>query len=231
MTYYKANTTVDSLTAALNVISTPSQQSSKVVDTALAINYMANGGGGNYSNDVPFPTQQIGDDINDFVIEATTSIIVPSAGQWTFGVNSDDGFQLVLSRNGINYTSQFASGRAAANTLTTFNLPSAGQYSARLVMFERAGGASVELFAAQGAHATFNASAFDLIGDTVNGGLAAQRSVPSGPNAPHRTNIASAMSGVNASAYLRIPFTVADVGAIESLKLKMRYDTTALLHT
>jgi hypothetical protein len=38
------------------------------------------------------------------------------------------------------------------------------------------------------------------------------------------TNIKTAMSGINATAYVRIPFTVADVSQLQSLTLKMKYD-------
>jgi len=186
--------------------------------TAPVVNYLGSGTSANFANDLPFPTQTIGADFDDFAIEATSSIIVPSAGNWTFGVNSDDGFLLELTRDGVVFTSQFAGPRGPANTLATFNLPSAGSWSARLVMFERGGGAQVEFFAAPGSFTSFSAGAFRIVGDTASGGLEARRGLTVA------TNVQTVMLGINASAYVRIPFNVTDPATFESLSLKMRYD-------
>ncbi len=222
--YYKSNIEVGDMNTALSVIANPGQQVFHVSERIPTINYLGNGGGGNYGNDAPFPTQSIGDDINDFVIKATSQITIPSAGNWSFGVNSDDGFRLTLSRNGINYVVEYPFQRGPADTIGTVNLPAAGDYDATLVMYERAGGASVELFAAPGSIANWNATDFDLVGDTLHGGLASSIVVPAGPNSPLRTDIAAMMSGVNATAYVRIPFTVSNPSSLDSLRLRMRYD-------
>ena len=74
----------------------------------------------------------------------------------------------------------------------------------RLVFFERGGGAEVELFAAPGAHGTFNSN-FDLVGDVANGGLAT-----TGFGGAVQTNVQCQMlRNVNSSLWTRIPFTVA----------------------
>ena len=96
--------------------------------------------------------------------------------------------------------------------------------------FENEGGQSVELYAALGQFGAFDYAAFDLVGDTANGGLAVQ-SIPVGSGggagiyAPViQTNVETAMKGVNASAYVRLPFTIADLSQYNSLTLKMKYD-------
>ena len=38
-----------------------------------------------------------GADINDFVTQATGIVTIPTAGDWTFGVNSDEGFRVTIS--------------------------------------------------------------------------------------------------------------------------------------
>ena len=224
VTYYKTNTALDDLATALNVIATPALQTNSVTTREPWINYLGSGSGAHYGNDLPFPTQEIGEDINDFIVRATTSITVPTAGTWTFGVNSDDGFRLTLSRDGVDYVSEFAGLRGPQDTLTAFALPAAGEYSATLVMFERGGGASVELFAALGNLSSFNAANFDLVGDVASGGLSAHINMPAGPTSPLRTDISGSMLGVNASVYARVPFSIADPNAIDSLRLSMRYD-------
>ena len=50
--------------------------------------------GANYANDVTFPGFSIGSDVDNFVLETTGIVTIPAAGNWTFGVNSDDGFSL-----------------------------------------------------------------------------------------------------------------------------------------
>ncbi len=101
------------------------------------------------------------------------------------------------------------------------------------MQFEGGGGASGELFAAQGAHGSFNGS-FQLVGDTANGGLAVS-SIPiggggsiSGFPALIETDIKDQMKGTNASMYARMAFdlTAEDLlpGAISSLTFRMKYD-------
>ena len=87
-------------------------------------------------------------------------------------------------------------------------------------MYERGGGAEVELYAAQGDHPTFSDGTFQLVGDREHGGLTAYS--PSADLVP--TDLTADMLGVNSSLYVRVPFTMADATAFESLTLWMRYD-------
>ncbi|MEL6104539.1 MAG: lamin tail domain-containing protein [Planctomycetota bacterium] len=217
------NGVVNSLAIAETVLATPAYQSLSVTERTDVINYLGTGGGGQFGMDHPFPTQTIGENIDHFVIEATATIQVPTAGEWSFGVNSDDGFGLTLNRDGVEYTSSFPNPRGPSDTIETFDLPSAGSYEVRLVMFEAAGGASVELFAAPGAHAGFS-NAFDLVGDVTAGGLPAFAPYIAGQSTWVSTDIQTDLLGVNSSAFLRVPFDVNDTSSIESLTLRMRHD-------
>jgi hypothetical protein len=221
---FKANIQVGSLAAADGVISTPSQQSAVYTENASVINYVNTGAGANFSGDRTFPGLSIGADVEDFVIEAVATVTIPTAGNWTFGVNSDDGFRLNVG----SFSVQFADPRGPGDTLATFSFPAAGEYQLRLVYYERGGGAECELFAAQGAFATYN-SAFRLVGDVAGGGLQV-RSVPVagggglGYRSYIRTDVQSQMLSNNATAYVRIPFTVNNASSFTSLTLQMRYD-------
>jgi hypothetical protein len=223
---YKANIFVDSLAAADGVIANPAQQVSVVSENAALINYFNTGGDGHYGNNRPFPGQTINLDVDDFVIEATATITFPSAGSWTFGVNSDDGFRLVIGSFQIAYPSP----RGPADTLGTFNVPAAGDYPLRLVFYERGGGSGLELFAAPGSREIWDDTNFRLVGDTANGGLAV-RSVPvaggGGGGSLGQfigTDLEAQMRNQNASAYLRVPFNVANPANLESLTLRLRYN-------
>lgn len=123
---YKANILVNNLTAADGVIANPSQQVSVTSENASVINYYNTGGVGNYGNNNPFPGQTIGVDVEDFVVEVTATLHIPSAGPWTFGVNSDDGFRLNV---GDSFVIAFPDPRGPSDTLGVFNVPAAGDYT------------------------------------------------------------------------------------------------------
>jgi hypothetical protein len=222
---HKASILVDSLAAADSVIADPARRVGTVSENAAFLDYFNSGGQGHYGNNLPFPGHAIGVDVDDFVIEATAIITIPSAGSWTFGVNSDDGFRLNIGSFEISHPSP----RGPDDTLGVFTVPAAGDYPLRLVFYERGGGAGLELFAAAGSRATWDSTNFRLVGDTARGGLAV-RSVPvSGGGggslgALIGTDVEPAMKGRNGSAYLRLPFDVGNAGSIESLTLRMKYN-------
>ena len=139
---------------------------------APVVNFWDPGGGGstgNYGNPALFPNDSPSDD-NEFAIRATGTIIIPTGGTWTFGTNSDDGLRLRI--DGQNVINDDAL-HGPENRFGQANL-TAGPHTLELVFFERGGGAEVELFAAKGSYTTFNVSAFRLIGDVANGGLAVE---------------------------------------------------------
>jgi hypothetical protein len=133
--------------------------------TPAVINYHGLGNNGHYGADSPFPGDASGGSATNFIVEATADILIPAAGAYTFGVNSDDGFSVSI---GSQYF-EFPNGRAAADTLATFNLQP-GFQKLRLVYYQGTQGYTLELFAAAGTHTTWNSN-FKLIGDTANGGL------------------------------------------------------------
>ncbi|MEM7230978.1 MAG: lamin tail domain-containing protein [Planctomycetota bacterium] len=228
VTNYFSTGDVGSLAAAEQVLDNEGLQLEIHSENAAFIDYLGTGAGGRYSNNRPFPGTNAGDDDNNFVILALGTITVPAAGNWTFGVNSDDGFGLDIEGGGESFHMEFPDPRGAADTLGTFDLPSAGRYDVRLVMYERGGGSSVEFFAAQGTHASFNGN-FELVGDTANGGLEVESEVSgvgslSGVGGRIETDIEGDMAGVNASCYVRVPFEVANPNSIDSLTLRVAYD-------
>ncbi|MGB2823650.1 MAG: lamin tail domain-containing protein, partial [Phycisphaerae bacterium] len=237
---YKASVTVGHLDTALDVIDSPGMQSYVNSENIDVVNYWNSGGHGHYDIGEPnFPG--FTSEMNDFVIEAKAFVTIPAAGEWSFGVNSDDGFQLTIA--GATTTAvanstapaggdtiSYATPRGNADTLGVFDFPGAGTYQLRLVMYERGGGSSVELFAAPGAHTSFNGTIFDLVGDTANGGVAVFSEPVTGGSAGSElaslieTDVEAEMKGVNASMFVRLPFNVADPGQVELLTLRMKYD-------
>ncbi|HMO83515.1 MAG TPA: PA14 domain-containing protein, partial [Lacipirellulaceae bacterium] len=121
----------------------------------------------------PFPGQQINVNVDDFVVVVDAVVTIPAAGNWTFGVRSDDGFRLTVG----DQVSGFPGPRGPADTLQTFTFDTAGDYNLNLLFFERGGGAMLELFAAPGTYSSWNSTNFRLVGNTAGGGLAVKSNV------------------------------------------------------
>ncbi len=217
VTYYKANVAVNSLDIALGVISNPSQQTQVVTGKYDTINFYNTSSTGLFPGDVAFPGTIIGVNVDDFVIRATTQIVIPTAGVYTFGVRSDDGFGLSIT-GAANFNMSHPSVRGPSNSLSVFDFPVAGVYDLTLTYFERGGGSELEMFAAEGSHAAFGPD-FKLVGDVAAGGLAI-----AGFAGDIQTNVFDEMNGVNSSLWTRIDFNVDDVAAFDSLLLQMKYD-------
>ena len=213
-TLYRANVTVASVANAQTVISTPSQQSSVTTQTENVLNlFMGGNASGYFANGNAFPGMTPSTSINNFVVQATGTIVVlaSQAGYYTFGVTSDDGFSISIT--GANFTAltnatnstgtntmAYANTRAPGDTLGTTYL-AAGNYPVNLVYFQDGGGAELEVYAAK-ENSSAGASSFDpnsrLVGDTANGGLqlgtaAVVDTTP--PSAP--ANLRAAVTGSN----------------------------------
>lgn len=218
VTYYKANINVNTITDAEAVIADPLKQTTVVHAQAAYINYLNTGGTAHFAADLPFPSTTIGSDVDDFVILATGTVVIPTAGNWTFGVNSDDGFALQLTHGTDVFTTSYPNPRGPADTLAVFNIPAAGPYQLRLSFYERGGGSGLELFAAAGSQSGFNSN-FHLVGDVPNGGLSVV-----GFGGDVHTDVQPAMLNINASLWTRVGFTAANPGSLSALILKMRYE-------
>lgn len=208
------------------------------------------------ANNSQFPGQTSA--VDHFVIEANYRVYIPTAGDWTFGVNSDDGFKLELT-NGIDppRVMSFDGTRSQADTLATFNFAQPGTYNLRLVYFENAGDAAVELFAAPGSWTTFGATnTWRLVGDVAHGGLGdsdqgtlwrelgfngvgwssgrAELGYGDGGEATVTTYIDTDPTTTavekNLTTYFRRSFEVANPSQYTGLNVRMRYDDGAVVY-
>ncbi len=247
VTYYKASDTVSSLAIAEQVVSGSRQRLATAAEQATVINYFNTGTPGHFDNDRPFPGTQMNADVDNFVVLVTGKVLIPSAGEWTFGVNSDDGFGLTLTRGTRTYSMSNPSPRSPSDTLEVFNIVQAGQYDLRLVYYEQGGGAELELFASPGRRTSFSETHFRLVGDITHGGLLVgegnvwftdafddsswtagtggvgyEAGSGSYPNY-FDIDVQSEMYNGNTSCYIRIPFTVDDA-EYSNMMLRIRYD-------
>ncbi len=228
VTNYKASLgSISNVAQAQSVIDTASNQSWTSSETAPFLNYMNTGGGGEFlSSDRPFPGMPNGTDYDVFVVQATGRVHIPSAGDWTFGVNSDDGFSCTVNGQTFAYDGL----RGPGDSFGTINFAAAGDYDLSLVYFENGGGADLELFAATGQKTTFDSS-FRLVGDTASGGLAVQSTplTSAGNNSAFINAVATSVETAvqaanNTSLYVRIRFDAPDLASLQSLALRMQYD-------
>jgi hypothetical protein len=210
------NGTISGLPDALNLLTLPANNplilsTNSVVQPVL--NLLGDGSEGNYQNNLLPP----GNGGDHYVIVATGSLVIPASGNYTFGINSDDGGQILIGNTEVVRDDSF---HAPQNSLGTINL-AAGSHSFRVVMFEGGGGDSVEFFAAPGLLSSFDSQVFRLVGDVANGGLATE-TTPIAAGGLIGTDLAAAMTG-SSSALVRVPFTTNGAGTANSLSLVMRY--------
>lgn len=187
---------------------------SQTTVTAAVMNYLGDGSDGNYANNSVPP----GGNGDNYVIKATGWITIPTAGVYTFGLNSDDGGRIRINGNNVmvDDTNHGAEDHLGSVTLT------AGQHSFEAIMYQGYGGNCVEFFAAPGTHTSWSAS-FDLVGDTANGGLACF-TIPGGSSGSLiATNLEASMLNTRATAYAR-----KNIGSlppnITSMSLVVRYN-------
>jgi len=157
--FRKANFNLTNIAAAFSIVGTTTNDArvlAAAVDHGVSvINYDdASGVTGFFAGDRQVATPPLsirkgsfaasGDD--NFTLNSKGLIHIPTAGIWSFVVNSDDGFYLRMGADNT-IVSQFPNPRGLGATTNHVNIPSPGYYSYDLIYFEWGGGALVEFFA------------------------------------------------------------------------------------
>lgn len=96
------------------------------------------------------------------VMRANGTIHIPSAGMWTFGIHCDDGAKVRIK--GKDFVDVIVAG-CAWNQRFPINIPAAGDYEIEVTFFDFMKGCVFMFSAAKGNWATFDESAFRLVGD------------------------------------------------------------------
>jgi PEP-CTERM motif len=107
---------------------------------------------------------------SEFGARILADVFIVSAGDYTLGLNGDDGVALIIDGVTLFSSDVLATG-GAFDRLAQVTL-AAGTHRVDVRFFDRNGAGDLEFFAAPGRFDTFNSS-FRLVGDTANGGLAA----------------------------------------------------------
>ncbi|MBP5319765.1 MAG: CotH kinase family protein [Kiritimatiellae bacterium] len=173
-----------------------------------------------FSGHVPFPAYaSVDQGADNFALDVTGAIYVPRAGMWTFCVGSDDGFELVISGNGVSFSTEVTGGHSFAPTFLACNFPEAGVYDVSLLFFEMTGAGVLEFSAAEGDQDTFSNTLFIPVG-AANSPLKQTGALIESID----TDIGNAMKGKASMVRAVWPFTV-DRPVIDSaqLTLSLRY--------
>ena len=218
VTVYEANVTLnDTIAMAQTLVNTPSEQSWVKTEVAPYIDYNVTGGVLHFTGEErTLPGTTMGTETDNFAVTATGTLVIPAAGTYTFGCDSDNGFQLTIG--GVTFSSvtgedggsntvgtdvlQYNGGRGVADTLGVVTFARAGDYPISLLWFQGNGGAACELYAAAGSYSSFtSAPPFELVGDTTNGGLSLNVTYLAPPfsvgvNALSTNNGSPALSGI-----------------------------------
>lgn len=171
VSYYEVEGDIPTIDVAEFMVANPAtwktDRAYPIVGQYEILNFNGTGSPGNFGGDLPFPGHSaVGEDRERFIVVAKGSIYVPAAGQYTFSVGSDDGFRLKISGHGIEFVSEYITGRGFDVTLGTFNFPQAGAYDLSLIFNENQGGSGLELTVAAGFQEVFSTEAFKLLGDS-----------------------------------------------------------------
>ena len=94
VTVYEANIGLnDTIAMAQTLVNTPSEQSWVKTEVAPYIDYNVTGGVLHFpSKERTLPGTTMGTETDNFAVTATGMMIIPAAGTYTFGCDSDDGF-------------------------------------------------------------------------------------------------------------------------------------------
>ncbi len=144
----------------------PAQVDQEVTVTAGLINFRDNADG-HFDDNAPFPVYGEEGSHDDFGIHVTGTLTINEPGLRSLGVNSDDGFQLLIDGE---TAIEFLDPRGSDDTIGAVDL-SEGTHTLELFFYERGGGAQVELFinTQLGAVDTFDEGHFILLPATGEG--------------------------------------------------------------
>ena len=202
---------------------------SDIRTTAQVIDYPSNSG--RFGTNQAYPNGVNDENQDDIALRARATVFIP-AGNWMIGFGSDDGGLLRLS--GVTFTNKFNSDSSPANeirfenprghewTVGQFTVP-AGGITATLdsMFYERGGGDSFEIAIRQGFRNDNSVESGDY--QLLSNGTFGWQ-VTTEDTAGAKTEVQTSIRNVNSTAWLRVPFEVANPSGVENLRLDMRYN-------
>ena len=174
------------------------------------LNFLHGSRGGNFDDNLNFAVNK-----DNFAMDINGTIRVKESGVYTFLLTSNDAVRLIIDGK-VLYVDEERHG--TRDKFVTTEL-SAGDHAVNLFWFDRTGTAVLEFAYAPGEKTLFD-DTFTIVGDIKH--------------RPYteliRTDLQAALLNQTSSAYMRIPFQVANRDEIDNLVLKMQYDDGFVAH-
>jgi hypothetical protein len=127
------------------------------------LGYSTGEGTGHFSLNYPVPGLPQNQPTDDYAVEVTGTLNVPTTGYYTFGLNTDDGARLVVDGTPIITDDAIHAPRDSGYVSITL---AAGLHSVNWIWFNHGGGATAEVFWAGGIYSGFDSS-FVLLGNST----------------------------------------------------------------
>lgn len=211
------NGSIGGLSDAISLVAEPAGSPLILSEATLVtptVNFLGDGNEGRFGNSA-IPPGGSGD---HFAMRATGFVHIPTAGNYTFGANSDDGVRIKIDSTVIVND---ATAHAVQDNYGTINL-SAGLHAFEVITWDGGGGDALEFFAAPGTFNSWSATAFKLVGDATNGGLAAGTLLESTSDI-FQTNLATELSGMT-GGFFRNTFSFAGAAGVSAMSLVTRHN-------
>ena len=153
---YNSDSAILNLTDAEKLVTSSGSPDASGIYGIIEFDDLGDGTRGHFSINNSFP----GGYASDFAVEVTGTIYIDTPGDYTFGINHDDGASLNIAGTYAEYYNTTDN----RDTLVWLSAATAGLYNVEILFFERGGGASLEFFWAPGIWSGWNYCAgFELV--------------------------------------------------------------------
>jgi hypothetical protein len=211
------NGTLSGLNDALALISfAPGNASIKTSTTKTydLINFLGDDMDGDFAFNNVFP----GGGGDHYAVVANGFVNIPVAGNYTFGIHSTGGGQILIDNVEIMRDDVFDGPRLRTGSV----ILSVGIHQFQALMFDKTANDCFEFVAAVSLPSNGGQGEFRLVGDVANGGLAASTTI-TGVGGLVGTDLKTAM-GSSTSAFVRLEFPSTGAASATTASMVMRYN-------
>jgi hypothetical protein len=159
---YMNGSSITSLSTADSLIASTSPIASGNIDLGDFLGFNSGEGTGHFSINNPVAGITQASATDNYAVQGTGLLVVPSTGYYTFGLNTDDGARLRI--DGMDIIIDDGIHPPLDSAYVTVSLTE-GLHAIEWTWFNHGGGAEAEIFAASGSYTGFNSN-FKLVGDT-----------------------------------------------------------------
>jgi hypothetical protein len=160
---YRDGSSVTALADADRLIASTTPIATGTIPYTDLLGYSTGEGTGHFLLNYPVPGLPQNQPTDDYAVEVTGTLNVPTTGYYTFGLNTDDGARLVIDGTTAITDDAIHPPRDSAYVSITLT---AGAHSVRWIWWNHGGGATAEVFWAAGIFTGFDSS-FTLLTEAI----------------------------------------------------------------